>query len=101
MPALQLTTLTANGTYIFPLPTGGKNAFQATVAIFGSLGAGTIAWSIVFYDAAGTAHALPIPAAGGAPPTAINTAGVLNCRADALQAVLTGATSPSLGVWIG
>jgi hypothetical protein len=103
MPALVQTTITANGTYNFQIPTGGKNAFQATIALWGSLGAGTPSWNLGFYDSASppVLHVTPIPAAGGVPPVAINTCGFLLARADVLQLVLTGATSPTLGVWIG
>jgi len=101
MPAAQTGYVTANGTFNITVPTGGKNAFPATVALWGSLGAGTVTWRMAFADNAGvlqTGVALPT---GVTLPTSVNTSNTFSARCDMLQLVLAGATSPNLGYWVG
>jgi len=104
MPALASGYITANGTTTvnIPVPTGGKNAFPMTVALWGSLGTGTVSWKALFQDNAGVLQTgVAFPTGAAALPTAINTSATSSFRCDVLQLTLTGATNPNLGYWVG
>ena len=92
-------TLTANGTVNVTPPSGGKQSFPGTFAAWGTFGGGTIAVTAGFYghENPPVLHLSPIASGSLTAAGAVNIA----LRCDVLQIALTGATSPSIGYWIG
>ena len=97
--AIATGYLTANnaGLVLPSVPNGNTTAWLATLGAWGTFGSGTLKLQAGFADNAGALNWIDVT---GASLTAAGSAN-FSVRCDQLRLVLSGATSPNIGYWLG
>jgi hypothetical protein len=98
MAAVATGYITTNTTTPLPgVPTGGKQSFPGTFAVWGTFGGTTIKLQAGFIDNAGTLQWQDISGASFTAAGAVNIA----VRCDALQIITASGSGANIGYWIG
>ena len=79
------------------VPSGYVTSFPGTFAAWGTFGSGTIKLQAGYVDGAGTVNWIDITNASFTAAGAVS----VSLRCDKMQIVLSGATSPNIGYWLG